>query len=87
MGLSDDEQQQLARIERELLRADPRLASTLAVGRPSHLTASVLQWLLGFGLLITGMVCVTIGQAMTAGILSVTGLIVMRRAAIALMTG
>lgn len=86
VGLADDEQRQLAQIERDFLRDDPRLAATLARGGSSHFTASLLRWLLGFIVLIGGILSMTIGQTLIGGLVSVTGLIVMSRAAVTLMT-
>ena len=87
MGLSDDEQQQLARIERGLVREDPRLAATLSGNSAQRILRSGTCWLIGLALLIAGLITVTGDQVLLGGTLCAAGLIMMGRTAISLMSG
>jgi Protein of unknown function (DUF3040) len=86
VGLSKDEEHQLAGIERELRRGDPRLATELQAHRLNHHQLTLgAQWLLGLFTLIVGSIGFAEGSQVVGVAFVATGVIVMARAAVRLM--
>jgi hypothetical protein len=88
MGLPEDEQHQLDRIERELNGADLRFPSsgtTNTAGRRRTLSAGA-AWFLGIMLLVAGAVVTMQGPVIFGVVAVVAGLAAVAMAAVALMS-
>jgi hypothetical protein len=78
--LSDGEREQLAAIERELLRSDRRLAATFSAGRPRRERRWPLRALVGFGVLLVVVALLTATEVLLLqGLLCLGGAYAWRR--------
>jgi hypothetical protein len=76
MALRDEEQRQLAEIERRLAADDPRLAQRLARLRPLGLPRTVLGIVGVLAAFVTGLVIVIIGAETTSLATGIAGVII-----------